>query len=362
MSRSKRKSLREDCVNGAFIVGIIAVIVAFLALIGLNVKIFDPIDKAIGSLCMSDGFFYSRHREHSGVCDPDVVIVDLAGVEGRGEIAGIVNDINSCSPRVLAVDVIFGKTASSDSFQDSLLVDAFRETSRLVLAQRIVRTADGHRLERSFFADDVDCVEGDVNLEYGIVRHIPAEVESDGVAYPSFVSRIASLAGRSEVVDNELINWSSLDTISVPPSRISAAGPFLRDKIVLLGDSRDLRDYHDIPVLSDGEARISGLNIIAQSLYTLRPGNGFRTTPTWFDILLGIVLTYAFCTFCISPVRRSSLDDGWITAAQAAVLVLLLSISYILFWVFHLNMSLAYWFLGVGCANLAAKIYFFFKR
>lgn len=405
--------MREDCLNAVFIVAIIAVCVSLLALVGMNFKIFDPVDKAVSDLKMSDGFFYSRHKEHSGVCDPDVVIVDLAGVGSRGEIARIVNEINGCAPKVLAVDIIFGRAVSSDNVADSLLADAFRHSPNLVLAQRLVRmdagvrsetvsSADaspcddvssreesvlkqnkGYRIERSFFADDVDCVEGDVNLEYGTVRHISAGVD----IYPSsayrfsrpsgdqaslvqcsayrkgsFVNCIASLSGRRAVVDNELINWSSLDTISVSPGRINSVKPFLKDKIVILGDSKDLRDYHDVPVISNGETRISGVNIIAQSLYTLRPGKGFKTTPRWFDILLGIVLTYIFCAFCVSPIRRRGCDDAWITIAQTCVLILLLFFSYVLFWTFHLNMSLAYWLLGVGCSNFAAKLYFFFKR
>ena len=454
--------MREDCLNAAYIVAIIAVCVSLLALVGMNFKIFDPVDKAVSDLKMSDGFFYSRHKEHSGVCDPDVVIVDLAGVESRGEIARIVNEINGCAPKVLAVDIIFGRAVSSDNVADSLLADAFRHSPNLVLAQRLVRmdagvrseavssadaslcddvssrmdagvrseavsSADvsscddvssreesvlkqnkGYRIERSFFADDVDCVEGDVNLEYGTVRHISAGVD----IYPSsthrfsrlgrdqaslalrsayrkgsfsrhfsrlgrdqaslalrsayrkgsFVNCIASLSGRRAVVDNELINWSSLDTISVSPGRINSVKPFLKDKIVILGDSKDLRDYHDVPVISNGETRISGVNIIAQSLYTLRPGKGFKTTPRWFDIILGIVLTYIFCAFCVSPISRRGCDDAWITIAQTCVLIVLLFFSYVLFWTFHLNMSLAYWLLGVGCSNFAAKLYFFFKR
>ena len=437
MLRSKCKLLREDCLNAVYIVAIIAVCVSLLALVGMNFKIFDPVDKAVSDLKMSDGFFYSRHKEHSGVCDPDVVSVDLAGVESRGEIARIVNEINGCAPKVLAVDIIFGRAVSSDNVADSLLADAFRHSPNLVLAQRLVRmdagvrseavssadaslcddvssrmdagvrseavsSADvsscddvssreesvlkqnkGYRIERSFFADDVDCVEGDVNLEYGTVRHISAGVD----IYPSsthrfsrlgrdqaslalrsayrkgsFVNCIASLSGRRAVVDNELINWSSLDTISVSPGRINSVKPFLKDKIVILGDSKDLRDYHDVPVISNGETRISGVNIIAQSLYTLRPGKGFKTTPRWFDIILGIVLTYIFCAFCVSPISRRGCDDAWITIAQTCVLIVLLFFSYVLFWTFHLNMSLAYWLLGVGCSNFAAKLYFFFKR
>ena len=487
MLRSKCKLLREDCLNAAYIVAIIAVCVSLLALVGMNFKIFDPVDKAVSDLKMSDGFFYSRHKEHSGVCDPDVVIVDLAGVESRGEIARIVNEINGCAPKVLAVDIIFGRAVSSDNVADSLLADAFRHSPNLVLAQRLVRmdagvrsetvssadvslcddvssrmdagvrsetvsSADaslcddvssseesvlkqnkGYRIERSFFADDVDCVEGDVNLEYGTVRHISAGVDIYpssahrfsrpgrdqvnlalcsayrkgsfsrcfsrlGIAQASlaqrsayrkgsfsrhfsrlgrdqaslalrsayrkgsFVNCIASLSGRRAVVDNELINWSSLDTISVSPGRINSVKPFLKDKIVILGDSKDLRDYHDVPVISNGETRISGVNIIAQSLYTLRPGKGFKTTPRWFDIILGIVLTYIFCAFCVSPISRRGCDDAWITIAQTCVLIVLLFFSYVLFWTFHLNMSLAYWLLGVGCSNFAAKLYFFFKR
>ena len=354
---------RKDLLYGGIITAIIAVIALVLILIGLSTEVFDPIGRAIDEFSISDSFFFSKTKRHSDCADlnPGIVLIDIADCDSRQEIADIVCKINDASPKLLAVDIIFGEYSSSSSFSDSLLVRAFQSSRNLVLAERFVNGENGWYSERSFFADDIPCIEGDVNFQYGIVRTFEDEYVAGMAHIPSFVSLIASQAGICNGFKKQLINYSPVNTITIPAD-YTGSFDIVRDQIVILGDAGDLRDYHDIPVLINGQSRTSGLRIIAQCLYTLQPGNGFVTCPNWLALVIGIVLTYLFCAFIASPMFRVDRFNGlWTSIWQVIVLLLLVALTYLLFWGFHFCMPLKYWLIGVGFSNLATDFFYFVK-
>ena len=159
-----------------------------------------------------------------------------------------------------------------------------------------------------------------------------------------------------------MINYSPVRTVSVRLEALPAPD-LLRDGIVLLGDSGDLQDFHHIPVLMDGQARTSGMNIAAQALYTLRPGKGYTTCPGWLSLLISLVLTYLFCTFIAAPMFRIGQFNGlWIAIWQVAVMVVLLLLTYCLFWWFRFYMPLTWWLVGVGLAGLATELFYFITK
>ena len=326
-----------------------------IGLVGITTKFYDPIKQMLDPVRLSDSFFYFHHQKIDNATDSDVVIVDLAGCSSRIEIARVVGSINECSPKAVAVDIIFSQIVSSDSKEDSLLVEAFRACSNLVLAQRLIKGKDTTYMERSFFADKVECIEAEVSFENGIVRSIPAS--NNG--YPSIVSVIADLLGRRKVRHGELINYSYLNVPIFDIKKISSSKDFLAGKVIILGDGSDLRDYHDTPVLFDGVPRTSGLNIIAYSLNTLNPKRGFVTASKWVEVLIGIILTYLFCAFLASPIHRmGEYKDFYMDGARIVSLVILLIVSYVLFWVFHVYIRMGYWLIGWALAGLATGLFY----
>lgn len=355
---------KEDFIHGGIITGIIGVIACVVSAIGLSTDVFDPLGQALDNFHISDGFFYSRSIRNSShpELNPGIVLVDIKDADSREEIADIVNRINEASPRLLAVDIIFGKTASVASESDEALVSAFRGSKNLILAQRVVDGFDRHIVERSFFADDVECEEGEVSFANGIVRTFSQYTSVRGTDYPSFIGQIAGIGGIDTDFGEQLINYSPIKNISVGPEDLPA-NDLLKDQIVILGDSRDLRDFHDIPIIVDGQARTSGLNIIAQSIYTLQSNNRFTCCPDWLALIIGILLTYLFCTFIISPMYRIDKFNGlWISIWQVIILLCLLFITYLLFWNFHFNMTLTYWLIGVGLSGFATELFYFVKN
>lgn len=364
MAKRQYRFQREDFLYGGIITCIIGVIALVLALIGLTTDAFDPIGHAVENFHLSDGFFYTQAIKESDNAElnPGIVLVDIQDCDSREEIADIVNRINESEPRLLAVDIIFGKAATVSSLADSALVSAFCASNNLILAQRVLQSPEGTTIERSFFADDVNCVEGDVSFNYGIVRSFSPYLSVHGEDIPSFINHVARIGGLAQMFKDQLINYSPIKTISISPENLPAKD-FLKDQIVILGDGQDLRDYHDIPVLIDGQARTSGMKIIAQSLYTLRPHNGFTNCPDWLALVLGIILTYLFCTFIASPMFRIDKFNGlWISIWQIIVLIILLILTYFLFWGLHFNMTLTYWLIGVGMSELATELFYFVKN
>lgn len=354
----------KDFLYGAAITAIIALITGALALLGLSTRVFDPIGQAISNFHLSDSFFYSRslHAGEQKEANPGVVLVNIADCDSREEIADIVNRINSASPKLLAVDVIFARYASASAAGDSALVAALSEAGKLILAQRWTRSAEEWTVERSFFADVIPCIEGDVNFTYGVVREFSDSFAAGNRVVPSFIGQIACEAGLKEGFGKQLINYNPVYTVMLTPEQLSDTS-LLEDQIVILGDAGDLRDFHDIPVLMDGMPRASGMKIFAQCLYSLQPGNGFRECPSWLALLAGILLTYLFCTFFASPLFRVNRFNGfWISVWQLLVMLLLVSLNYLLFWSMHFIMPLTWWLVGVGLAGLATEFFYFCMR
>lgn len=362
MSKFKYGFKKQDFLFGGMITAIVVVIIAVFGTLGLCTKVFDPLGQALKNFHLSDGFFFSQTRL-SKVKDTNhgLVVVDIADCDSREEIAQIIKTINQAEPKALAVDIIFGKSAATSSYEDSVLVDALRESPNLILARRIIPGKDSCSIERSFFSDDITCKEGDVNFNLGIVRSFSDSVSFDGNSSPSFVSLIAEEAGLKVPSGEQLINYSPIDIITVKPESL-ASPEILKGQIVLLGDCGDLRDFHDIPVLIDGIPYAAGVNIIAQCIYTLQPNKRYYTCPEWLAILIGFMLTYLFCTFISAPLYRNDKYKGlWISIWQWAVLILLLFITFFLFRVAHVYFPLTYWLTGVGLSGMGTEIFYFIK-
>ena len=360
MTLKKYPFQKKDLLYGAFITGTCAIIVLLLALLGINLKVFDPVGKAIDSFQLSDGFFYAKSagKEMKAKTNHGIVLVDIKDCNSREEIADVIDKINEGAPRLVALDIIFGKASTIAPEADSALVRALRQSPRLILAKRFVPDAQGGRFERSFMADQIACIEGDVNYDYGIVRRFAPEMVVDGVEHPSFVAQIAKQGGICDSFQAQLINYSPIRFITVRPDELPC-NDFLKDQIVIVGDRNDLRDLHDIPVLMEGQPRTAGVNIALQCLYTLAPGNGFVTCRSWLSLLIGLVLTYLFVAFVVSPLFRTIAYEGLIIfGVQMLALFITIGISYFLFWKFHVYVSLTYWFMGLAFSEVSGELVF----
>lgn len=345
MTRIKHWMRKSFWLDGFWITALSVLLSLTLYLIGLSFSIFDPLGSALENFHLSDGFFYAHNNNRNPVPNEGVVIVDIADCDSRGEIAEIVNRISAANPKVLAVDIIFGPASSLDKNTDSLLVSSFQNCkANIVLA----RNAGIH----SFFADELPCLEGDVSLEYGMVRTFSIK--------DSFVGAIMEAADQ-ETSDSKsvyLVDYTSAITpIYTPEQAFTREG--LEGRIVILGDNSDLRDFHRIPTEIQGINTAPGTMIYAQELYTLLNGRRFVELPKFLNVLLAFIFVWLFASLVCAPLKGHDckFDNLQMNVLQFASAILLFGLAYFIFWWFNLNLSLAWALIGFTIVGIATEFF-----
>ena len=103
----------------------IALLGGLLYIVLGRIGIFDPVKAAFDDFHITDVYYGMIHSARPDN-DKDIVIVDMAKLSTRDEIATAITDIKSCKPKVLCIDIIFER-ASFDSVNDTSLLRALRQ-------------------------------------------------------------------------------------------------------------------------------------------------------------------------------------------------------------------------------------------
>ena len=328
---------------------VIAALAFALRAIGLSLAVFDPLGQAIDQYHFSDGLFYAKNKiTRQSKANPGVVIMDIGGCHSRSEIATVLNRIAAAQPAAVGLDIIFPKASTVLPEEDDSLILAISRLPNLVLASNESQGTDEH----SFFSEGF--AEGNVAMAYDMVRTFHA---GEG----SFVGELLRKFGRPELMDKaeRMIDFDRVQTYvyehdSEIPSREVAGS------IVLVGDKRDLRDFHRVPVSVNGKLRLSGVELHAQELYTVLEGQRFRECGPGWTVMLCVLLTYLFCILIVCPVYDAKKDFNSLRCFLG-LLILILLLTFLEYWVFF-SLSL-YWspvwlFVGTGLAGLAAEAFY----
>ncbi|MBR4805723.1 MAG: CHASE2 domain-containing protein, partial [Bacteroidales bacterium] len=221
----------------------------------MNTKIFDPLSEAVGQYSLTDGYFFVQNSAKGAEvkANPDVVMVDLNGLSSRREIADIINQIESKKPALIALDIIFPKASGVSKEDDSVLVASLKNVENLVIAFNDSEKTHEH----SFFVPEIAGVkEGNVNISASTVR-------SFSLSETSFVGRILEAANMKKAESGEqLIDFQKVNTFTYKYTENEglALDDEIEGKIVLIGDRSDLRDSHNIPVVSSGVSKMTGVD------------------------------------------------------------------------------------------------------
>ena len=93
----------------------------FITLIAVSVKPLNPLAMAVKNFSFTD-IYYSILEE---TADPDtsmaVTIVDMTQLYRRGQLAQVLEDIQSCDPKAVGVDVAFDVEKDDFAGNDSLI-------------------------------------------------------------------------------------------------------------------------------------------------------------------------------------------------------------------------------------------------
>ena len=343
-------------------VTVVAVICVVFSILGMKTDFFSPFKHAADSYNITDLYMYYHWRQDVPSYDgTSVVLVDISSCRTRSEIAEVIDRINACGPRIVALDIIFPEAVSSDPEEDSTLVASLSRVDNLVVAaeMRPVSRTEYSRLS-SFFVEETGAVEGVVTLPSGVIREWTPVVPVGETRYTSFTKAITDILSVPvpETDELQLINYAISDPLVVDASD-TWEPDFVKDQIVLLGDVKDARDTYQVPVSLRSSTRQSGVFVHKQILMTCLSQDYFRRVPAWLEYLVSTLLLLMISTF-LSPVlvwakkKEDDLEDKFkdtpekytlkdcvyaflyhhaAAVMQTALIILTVVAGYLMFWI-----------------------------
>lgn len=359
--------------HGGLITAEVVAMCAIVSLLSYSSMYFDPIKQTWANFQVTDTYFQMENANAENVADfnSDIVLYDISQCYSRAEIAAGIQRLYDYGAKVIALDVIFGGMGQDTIASDSLLRVIDRCDDRIVAACRMVSSYDSFYKEHSFFVPLTNCVEASVNVENETVRHFYKNLTFGDTCLNTFVYEIMRLGYPDEFrkwVDLEesndkgeyLIHYKQLffNRLHIYDDLFEDE---VKDKIILMGDFQDLRDFHNIPVPLDGVRRICGTTIHGYSISTMTEDNRFINE--WSDmtnLLIGLLVTLLFATLCayVSEVYMD-LSGFMITVAQLILMFVLIFLAAYIFINHQCNMGLLYVMLGTGLAGFCAEIHYF---
>ena len=307
-------------------------------------------------------FFFRLHR-HSDVPIVDgrqVVVLDISEYSTRKEIASLLGSVADVEPYAVALDVIFGPIAATDSLMDRKLVTAINRLPNVVLASVMRPTVDGKfSYDQSFFTEEVQTTEAVSNFPSTIIREWSPKLVFEQDTMISFDAAVLAKMGIEipHQADHWLVDYSINDIVVFNPKN-SFDWTFLRNQVVLIGDINDLRDLQLIPVSYQASTRVSGVMVHKQILQTAMSGHWFRRIHTvWFWVILFILMwsysvSQKIVATYIEEVCEQENRDIYKKVAKKIVFCLIFSIflafSYGLFWNHFLYFDVTKMLLYIG--------------
>lgn len=346
--------------------GVLAITVVICAVVGalsFSTLFLDPVGQVIKSFQFTDSYFHIENSSSDVVdANQEVVLYDISGCYSRAQIAGTIDNLYDKGAKVIALDVIFGGMGMDPAESDSLFRVMARCGDRTVSACRVVPTTEGFDIESSFYMPLTGSAEACVNVENEVVRKYSKLLVFNKDTLPSFVSVIAQKAGleyADRIGQGELINYKQMlfDRIHITDS---ISEDDVKDKIVLVGDLEDLRDYHDVPVEIEGSRRISGTIIHAYALSSLSPNRHIMQMGTKPALVIGFVVSLLFCVLCCQVTEKYDKIAGLVMNVYQIVLLLALAfIGGLVFVKFNYNINLVYTMLGIGLAGFSTDLFYY---
>ena len=282
---------------------LIAVLAGFLLfgllrLFTINISFLNPIANALENFSVSDIFFEIQRTKSKTEVNDMITIVDMTDLSDRGSIACLLEEIWSCNPLIIGVDLIFeGK--KNDSLADELLKNSVNAIgNRAVYSTKLV---DYNRFDNSFnrnvcsfFLEDTKVVEGYTNLnddmEKRCIRDFSITQMLNNDTIYSFPTQIASNFNKSLrglKNRNLLINYKNETFPVVKYNEIQDNPELIDGHIILVGALREEQDMHNTPI-----GKMSGLEIQAYSLLTLIEQKDIKKIPSWVEWVLTFLICY----------------------------------------------------------------------
>ncbi|MBN1198890.1 MAG: CHASE2 domain-containing protein [Bacteroidales bacterium] len=358
-------------------------IIWLLELVVINLSFFDPFEKAFGDFQYTD-VLYSRIGRAQTNPDTNIVLLSIDDLT-RGEIANLLGDLNSYSPAVVGIDILF--TERKDPGTDSLLKVRLQETHNLVmpgyLTEDVQGKLTGYIKSNPFFGN---LPTGHVNFiasdpERSTVRSFDPELIFHGDTIPSFswvllrmCDPVRFTKSRNQIPDQCIIHYQgNADQFIQISGRKALEHPSLlgiaRSKIVLMGSFyptespvQSIEDKYFTPLNSQISGRslpdMYGVVIHANILSMMLHGNYIRTVPRILELIISYFLCMMLILFFLYLFRSNHTWYPPVTKLTQLIYVIIL--LFLVLWFYHtLRIKFDPLLLFLGIVLSAELIYFY---
>ena len=330
MTKTKFKTAIFDYIG---ICVIVFLLVYILVIASLNLSIFNPLKQALDDFKMTDLYFELMQSNKDKELNNDIVLVDVTKLTNRNAIAKAINDVNSCSPKVLMIDLIFERV-SHDPTEDTLLINAIESgKEREILSAKLTdynpKNKSFSNVTKSFFHEFIDVEWAYSNVDQkrpgGSIRQYSLSQKlNDSIffsmayaaacAYKDIQPEIKDVSQRLIVYDDTLLTISS--------EKILENKKLLKDKLVILGTLEEEADMHITPI-----GKLSGVKILAYSAITFMNHKEIRSMSKFTSLLLAFVICL-FCAWIGHKIRKK-----YTTFSTYIIRIFLFVFAAILVWI-----------------------------
>ena len=299
-----------------------------------------------------------KNNGRAPVYEDNVLICSIEGVSSRDSIAAIIGRLNSYGPSAIGCDIIFSQASGVDSMQNIRLKQAVEGNGKIIVAQRPVLDGLGRlsHVEESIFED---CLSGDVTV-YSDGSH-SRDTFIDGVKFENFASLVAETAcgevrypKRQYSVDYTYRYFPVMGIDDIVESDV-------KGKIVLLGDTEDLRDYIDMDfAMTDHRysntmttsKRVPGVFLHAYAVASMVNDNWIIAVPNWISLILGFIASF-FLTLLGKCWTLKGIPRCYFKCVHLAVFTFMIWVCYPLYLWFDVIMSPLYFTIGVAMSDFS---------
>lgn len=353
--KAKLKQPARHC----FVVLFAFATMGLMALLALNLSFLSPVAQVMRNFSLTDIYYHILKDTGSSEPSHVITIVDMTDIMDRDALASVIEDIEECRPKVLAVDMLFSGERD-DSIGNAHLIRVAQQYPNIVYSYKLGDYVDdsvGYTSEQhSFFTDEVSVKEGFTNFErtlYGAMkRSVSVRRRVNGEVRNSLALQVADIYadGKLEKVeaDDYHINFCPRTYHVIPADSILQHRQWIENRIVLFGAMHEQIDTHTTP-LGD----IPGVELIAYSIQTMLEQAEVRHPSVLFTIVFSFVVVLVTYLLRLAYMRwakkrKSQWLSFMLTSTFVVALVMfiwsavLVGIGFFIFYTTNLSVNLGW--------------------
>jgi CHASE2 domain-containing sensor protein len=339
-----------------FVVVLAWVIAGFWAILFVNFTIFDPVSRALSEFKMTDIYFTIQRMGNNVKWSDDIVLIDITEQRDRGEIAQTLQDLASCNPKTVLMDVIF-EMEGEDLVANGELVSAIDQLPQSVLSCKLIASSEvqGKFVDvlKSFFEPFGDYTWAYSNVlkgngPNGTLRDYTISQKVDTATYYSLpylaACRYMEKEPSVEKNNKRTIVYSNIEFPVVRYDSIMENKALIKDKLVMVGTVTEEADMHFTPV-----GKMAGMKTVAYAAQTYidhHEISSMSSIVSWIlTVLVCLIAAYAgYLTRKYSP----RFFIYWNKVVYMVISVVFAWIGFICFVKYDYDISLLLPLLGVA--------------